>query len=243
MHRTQRCAWRACANVSLRYPPFDHSEIYSPREARFAKKGWESAKVNSWLENGSNALKASVRAPRLSKDDAWTPFCVILWGWLKGAQFGNPETIRENQAIGANLRINSHESGPSKVSTTVVLEAILDYLINGVHAAVVLELCLYQTFASLIHASHWLYLTQIRMHLSTHTFITLRWLFWGYIFLDDDKRATTNVPNGLVFFFQFSYIILRKGLILRERPGQKVWKKCGTVWKSVKKCRNDFVLY
>ena len=28
MHRTQRCARRTCANVSLRYPPFDYSEIY-----------------------------------------------------------------------------------------------------------------------------------------------------------------------------------------------------------------------
>ena len=26
MHRTQRCAWRTCANESLRYPPFDYSE-------------------------------------------------------------------------------------------------------------------------------------------------------------------------------------------------------------------------
>ena len=31
-----------------------------------------------------------------------------------GVQFGNPETIRENQAIRANLRIDSRESGPSK---------------------------------------------------------------------------------------------------------------------------------
>ena len=29
----------------------------------------------------------------------------------KGVQFGNPETIRENQAIRANLRIDPHESG------------------------------------------------------------------------------------------------------------------------------------
>ena len=29
----------------------------------------------------------------------------------KGVQFGNPETIRENQAIRANLQIDSHESG------------------------------------------------------------------------------------------------------------------------------------
>ena len=29
----------------------------------------------------------------------------------KGVQFGNPETIRENQAICTNLRIDSHESG------------------------------------------------------------------------------------------------------------------------------------
>ena len=29
----------------------------------------------------------------------------------KGRQFGNPETIRKNQAIRANLRIDSRESG------------------------------------------------------------------------------------------------------------------------------------
>ena len=27
MHRTQRFAWRTCANVSLRYPPFDYSDL------------------------------------------------------------------------------------------------------------------------------------------------------------------------------------------------------------------------
>ena len=29
MHWTQRCAWRTCANVSLQYPPFDYSDVYS----------------------------------------------------------------------------------------------------------------------------------------------------------------------------------------------------------------------
>ena len=31
--------------------------------------------------------------------------------FAKGVQFGKPETIRENLAIRANLRIDSHESG------------------------------------------------------------------------------------------------------------------------------------
>ena len=39
--------------------------------------------------------------------------------------------------------------------------------------------------------------------------------------LEDDKRATTNVQNGLVFFFLFYLILSRKGLILRESPGGK----------------------
>ena len=47
--------------------------------------------------------------------------------------------------------------------------------------------------------------------------------------LEDDKRATTNVQNGLVFLL-FSFIFLRKGLILRESPGGE------KVWISVKKC-------
>ena len=51
--------------------------------------------------------------------------------------------------------------------------------------------------------------------------------------LEDDKRATTNVQDGLVFFFLFSFIFLRKGLILRETPGGK---KREHVWKSVTKC-------
>ena len=54
--------------------------------------------------------------------------------------------------------------------------------------------------------------------------------------LEEDKRATTNVQNGLVFFFS-----LKKALILRKSWGkhfEKVWKSV----KSAKKCRNDFAL-
>ena len=47
--------------------------------------------------------------------------------------------------------------------------------------------------------------------------------------LEDDKRATTNVQNGWVFFSLFSFILLRNGLILRESPG-------GKSVKSVDKC-------
>ena len=54
-------------------------------------------------------------------------------------------------------------------------------------------------------------------------------------FLEEDKRATTNVQNGLVFSFLFSF---SKALILRKALGEK----SENVWKSVKKCRNDFAL-
>ena len=36
--------------------------------------------------------------------------------------------------------------------------------------------------------------------------------------LEEDKRATTNVQNGLVFLFLFSF---KKALILREVLGEK----------------------
>ena len=48
---------------------------------------------------------------------------------------------------------------------------------------------------------------------------------------EEDKRAATNVQNGLVFFILFSFILFRKGLILRESPGGKCVKKCGKVPK------------
>ena len=49
--------------------------------------------------------------------------------------------------------------------------------------------------------------------------------------LEDDKRATTNVQNGLVFSF---YSVFLKPWF-QESPGEKFWKsveKCGKVWKS-----------
>ena len=45
-------------------------------------------------------------------------------------------------------------------------------------------------------------------------------------FLEDDKRATTNVQNDLVFFFVSSF---KRALILRKALG-------GKVWKSAKEC-------
>ena len=42
--------------------------------------------------------------------------------------------------------------------------------------------------------------------------------------LEDNKRAT-NVQNGLVFSFSFSFLLLRKGLILRESNGGKSVQK------------------
>ena len=41
---------------------------------------------------------------------------------------------------------------------------------------------------------------------------------WPSYSKDSDKRATTNVQNGLVFFFLFS---LKRALILRESLGDK----------------------
>ena len=50
------------------------------------------------------------------------------------------------------------------------------------------------------------------------------------LFLEEDKRATTNVQNGLVLFFLFSY--KKESLIFKKSPGGKALKKCGKVWKS-----------
>ena len=50
------------------------------------------------------------------------------------------------------------------------------------------------------------------------------------------QTATTNVQNGLVFFFLFSYL---KSLNFKRSPGEKFRKR---VEKSVKKCRDDFAL-
>ena len=82
-----------------------------------------------------------------------------------------------------------------------------------------------------------------------------------YIFeilnLEEDKRATTNVQNGLVFFFLFSFIIfsslLTKTVVKPLNAKKKSWrenseklrksvKMCGKVPKSVRKCRDDFAL-
>ena len=60
--------------------------------------------------------------------------------------------------------------------------------------------------------------------------------------LEVDKRAPTNVQNVLVFSFLLSLILLRKSLILRESPGGTSLEKCEKVWRSVRKCRNDFAL-
>ena len=60
--------------------------------------------------------------------------------------------------------------------------------------------------------------------------------------MEKDKRATTKLQNGLVFFFYS----LKEGLNFKRSPGGKNLKKCEKVWKSakksVKKCRNDFAL-
>ena len=48
--------------------------------------------------------------------------------------------------------------------------------------------------------------------------------------LEEDKRATTNVQNGL----SFSFYSLEKGLNFKKSPGGNVLKKCEKVRKSVK---------
>ena len=58
--------------------------------------------------------------------------------------------------------------------------------------------------------------------------------------LEEDKRATTNVQDGLVFFLFFS--LFKKGLNFKKSPGGNCLKKCAKVPKSVKKYRNDFAL-
>ena len=68
--------------------------------------------------------------------------------------------------------------------------------------------------------------------------------------LEDDKRATTNVQNGLVFFFLFSFIIFSylwtKTVVKLLNSTKKSWgKKCEKVPKSAKECEkvpNDFAL-
>ena len=49
-------------------------------------------------------------------------------------------------------------------------------------------------------------------------------------FWEEDKRATTKVQNGLVFFFLFSF---KQTLNFKESPGGKILKKCE---KSVEEC-------
>ena len=53
----------------------------------------------------------------------------LLWGWCAdcGArvEFGDPETIRENQAIRANLRIDSHKSGHLRTPQKTFLNQVV----------------------------------------------------------------------------------------------------------------------
>ena len=62
------------------------------------------------IRSKKKPLLRAIRANRLKP--AIRNFCPSIRAIRKtGVQLGNPETIRENQAIQANLRIDSHESG------------------------------------------------------------------------------------------------------------------------------------
>ena len=70
------------------------------------------------IESHKNLYFQDVRAIRTSRLKRLSQTCDSLFLApprnairKKGVQFGNPETIRENQAIRANLRIDSRESG------------------------------------------------------------------------------------------------------------------------------------
>ena len=56
-------------------------------------------------------------------------------------------------------------------------------------------------------------------------------------YIGGGQRATTNVQNGLVSLFLFSFILFR--LFEQKQYSEKVSEN---VWKSAKKCRDDFGL-
>ena len=64
-------------------------------------------------------------------------------------------------------------------------------------------------------------------------------------FSEEDKRATTNVQNGLAFFFLFSFILFSyfwtktavNPLIPRKSRGGKILKNSEKVWKCVENCQ------
>ena len=65
--------------------------------------------------------------------------------------------------------------------------------------------------------------------------------------LEEDKHATTNMQNGLVLFFLFSFIIFSylwtKTVVKPLNSMKKSWrKKCEKVPKSAKIVPNDFAL-
>ena len=60
--------------------------------------------------------------------------------------------------------------------------------------------------------------------------------------LEEDKRATTNVQNGLVFFSSFSFIIFSslctKTVVKPLNSKKKSWRKNDEkLWKSAEKCQ------
>ena len=55
--------------------------------------------------------------------------------------------------------------------------------------------------------------------------VTLRKSCLAPLILEDNKRATTNVQNGLVFLLLFSFIFVKKRLDFARKSWGKVWKK------------------
>ena len=84
-------------NCKLRWPGDSQRE-----SGRFAR-------IDSLKKTYFHNVRA-IRANRLKPaiHYFWPPQSAIR---KKGVQFGNPEAIRENQAIHANLQIDSRESG------------------------------------------------------------------------------------------------------------------------------------
>ena len=79
------------------------TQVLGERQS-IAQKGVRAIDArHSQLENGSNATKTTVSAPELSTDERETPFCVILWGWLKSSSFKGRKSAQKRVILANNL--------------------------------------------------------------------------------------------------------------------------------------------